>query len=289
MKLVLVHGRAQEGKDPVPLKKLWVDTLKLGLAKSGLTLPINENDIIFPFYGDKLDELVTRLNQPMENVIARGNAVPNKDAVFFNDFLMEIAANSNISAEEIQTNNPGFITEKGPLNWGWVQAILRTIDKRQKWGEWAIKKFTYDVFLYLTLNGIKDEINKIVKQSIPSEPCVVVAHSLGTIVSYNILRDNADLKVARFITVGSPLGLHSVKKYLKTPILMPESIEYGWFNAFDDRDVVALNPLNKIYFDLVPAIDNKRDVNNQTDNRHGIEGYLNDEKVAKEIYAALVD
>ncbi len=287
MKIVLVHGRAQEGKNPVALKKLWVDTLKIGLAKSGLVLPIEDNDIIFPFYGDKLDELARAFNQPLEEIIKKGGPFLAKHSLFLHDFLMEIAENANISIAEIQSNFSENIVEKGPLNWAWVQAILRAIDRKEGWSELAIKKFTYDVFLYLTIHGVRNSINEIVINSIPDEPFIIVGHSLGTIVTYNILRDNNNLKVARYVTIGSPLGLDAVKKYLKTPILMPQCTKGKWLNAFDKRDVVALNPLDKLHFDVDPPVVNKNDVDNQTGNRHGIEGYLNDKVIAGEIYSAL--
>ena len=122
-----------------------------------------------------------------------------------------------------------------------------------------------------------------------SEPCVVVGHSLGSIVSYNILRETSTINAFKFITVGSPLGINAVKKYLKTPIKMPDSVKNGWFNGYDERDVVALKPLNKEYFNITPSIKNKNDVDNHTSNRHGIEGYLNDKDIAREIYNALTN
>jgi hypothetical protein len=107
------------------------------------------------------------------------------------------------------------------------------------------------------------------------------------VVSYNILRDHSDSKVRKFITIGSPLGLNSVRKYLKVPLRMPVCVENGWFNAYDKRDVVSLNPLDQTHFNVSPPIVNKSHVENGTSNRHGIEGYLNDEEVAREIYEAL--
>ena len=45
---------------------------------------------------------------------------------------------------------------------------------------------------------------------------------------------------------------------------------------------VALNSLDKIYFTIDPAvIENKDEVLNYTDNKLGIEGYLDDKIVAK--------
>lgn len=288
MKLIFIHGRAQGGKDKDILRKIWIETLKKGLEKSGLTLPIAEENILFPYYGDLLDGLVDEFNKPVEEIIKKGNETQSKDARFFHDFLKEVAENANISTEEIERENLNEITEKGPLNWEWVQSILKAIDKNSKWSESSIKKFTYDVFLYLTIPAIKEEINNEVIKVFSNEPCVVVGHSLGSIVGYNILRDMSNLSVCKYITVGSPLGVNAVKKHLKSPIKMPESVKNGWYNAYDDRDVVSLNPLNNKYFDISPSIKNNRDVRNQTDNRHGIEGYLNDKNVAKEIYDALI-
>ena len=63
----------------------------------------------------------------------------------------------------------------------------------------------------------------------------------------------------------------------------------NWFNAMDKRDVVALYPLDSVHFPINPVTENKTDVQNETENRHGISGYLNDKEVAKRIYEALVD
>jgi hypothetical protein len=60
-----------------------------------------------------------------------------------------------------------------------------------------------------------------------------------------------------------------------------------WFNAMDQRDVVALYPLNKKNFGIDPEVENKTNVLNHTRNRHGIAGYLDDEEVAKRIHDAL--
>jgi hypothetical protein len=290
MNLIFVHGRAQGEFDEKDLRDEWIATLKQGLAKSGLMLPIPEENIKFPYYGKLLDQLVIDYDTPVKEIVQKGAAgQETKDARFIHDLLKEVADNANISNEQIAEENPELVTEKSPLNWGWVQAILRAIDTHTPWGESSIKQFTYDVFLYLTINEIKNEINRKVKKALNDEPCVVVGHSLGTVVSYNLLRDIDSLKICKFITVGSPLGLNAVKRYLRTPIMMPKSVKNGWFNAYDDRDVVALNALDESHFNIDPAIENKSNVKNHTDNRHGIKGYLDDKDVAKQIYDALIN
>jgi len=287
MKLVFIHGRGQQKIDKNDLKEVWISTLKKGLDKSGLSLPKNIK-IEFPYYGDLLEELSnSSANKKLaENIIARGeeNYV---EASFYYDLVTEIAENADITGEDIEKNYVPNMKEKGPLNWGWVQAILTTLDQTFL-GSWSIEKFTNDVFLYLTKPGIQNKINEYVSESLDGEKCVVVGHSLGSIVGFNILRKKKDAFVTKYVTVGSPLGLEAIKSKLESPILMPESIIEGkWFNAYDDRDCVALNPLNKKHFNVEPAIVNKSNVNNETKNRHGIIGYLNDSEVAKVIYDAL--
>jgi hypothetical protein len=51
--------------------------------------------------------------------------------------------------------------------------------------------------------------------------------------------------------------------------------------------VVALYPLDADNFPVDPAVENHNGVLNSTDNRHGIDGYLDDQKVASRIATAL--
>ena len=78
------------------------------------------------------------------------------------------------------------------------------------------------------------------------------------------------------------VDLRGVKRCLSTPLRSPACVHH-WFNAYDDRDVVALSALDTRGFNVTPAIENKRDVMNFTNNRHGITGYLADPVVAAKI------
>ena len=53
MKLLLVHGRSQQGKDPDTLCDTWMDSLRKGCAANNDTLP-DALDIGFPFYVDSV-------------------------------------------------------------------------------------------------------------------------------------------------------------------------------------------------------------------------------------------
>jgi hypothetical protein len=285
MRLVLIHGRAQEGKDSVALQATWEQALDRGFLNAGLTRP-PDLEIRFPYYGDTLDELTRQLDTPLVvDVVERGAAPDEDEAAFRGELLAELAGNAGLSDDDIRRNFEGGIAERGPLNWKWVHAILRTLDRSQRLGDLALDTFTRDVYIYLTKRAVRRHIDAAIKAYLDDDPCVVVGHSLGSVVGYNVLRDHPGA-VHRYVTVGSPLGLEAIKRRLTAPLAMPVTTR-SWHNALDVRDVVSLRPLDDSHFPITPAIVNHTGVDNHTDNRHGIVGYLPDRWVARAIYEAL--
>lgn len=289
--LLLIHGRSQENKDATELKAQWVDALKQGLAKNNLDLPISDADIRFPYYGQTLFDLVR--NRPADEVaevIVRGEDVNENEALFVREVLIEIQKQASISDEQVQVLAGESIRERGPLNWKWVRAILTALDTRVPGASSAsISLVTRDVYLYLRNPGFQNIVDNGIRSAVSAGvETVVVGHSLGAVASYSLLRrDGASLgwKVPFFVTLGAPLAVTAIKDALK-PINHPACVS-KWFNAMDSRDIVALYPLDATHFAVTPAIENKTDVDNFTENRHGISGYLSDAVVAKRIYDAL--
>ena len=285
MKLVFIHGRAQEGKDPVALQAVWEDAFDEGLSNAELSRPPGL-EIGFPYYGDTLDTLVEQFEAPLvADVAERGAEQDDDEAAFRGEFLAEIAEGAGVSNDDIEACFEGDVAqERGVMNWRWVHAILKALDRSKKIGEVALDAFTRDVYLYLTKKAVRRRIDEIVAPHVTGEPCVVVGHSLGSVVGYNVLRDTRN-SVVRYVTVGSPLGVKAVKSRLET-IEMPASTT-TWYNARDKDDVVSLYPLTHENFAISPEVENYNSVDNKTDNQHGIVGYLPDPWVARAIHGAL--
>jgi hypothetical protein len=282
MKLVMIHGRAQGGRNPVTVKKEWLDALTYGCARATVELP-KATTVEFPYFGDDLDRLVAQLDVPLgSDANAKGTA-NDAERGFRGDMLEDLARNVGLTRADVEREYAGSPVQKGVENWEWVQAILRAVDRVPGVNSATIDLLTRDVFAYLSYPGVRAKIDAIVAASIGSEPCVVLAHSLGTIVAYNVLgKRDPRPEVLRLVTVGSPLGIRAIKQHLAAPLGSPPCVG-NWFNAYDDRDVVALVPLDTKNFDVAPPIENKSDVMNFTDNRHGIAGYLADPVVAAKI------
>jgi hypothetical protein len=231
------------------------------------------------------------------DVIVRGADADAEEQRFTRAIMEEIRQQVGITEAQLAEVAGQDVVERGPLNWEWFQGFLRAVDRHVPFGSGAsIALFTRDVYRYLKHPAIRDTIDGGVAAAFtPGVETVVVAHSLGTVVAYNLLRHMGHVrgwKVPLFVTLGSPLAVNEIRRTLKQagPLRVPECAA-RWHNAMDERDVVALYPLNTAHFPIAPpepAIENRNDVRNRTRNRHGITGYLDDAAVARLIHDALV-
>ena len=286
-RLVLIHGRAQGGQDPATLQAAWMEALARGCAALNKTMPDNLT-IVFPFYGDILDRFVSAAGIPLTaDIQARGTGGDNDFLAFQADVAQAMRVKAGITDDQVAAEYSDNPKPRGPLNWQWVQAIIRAIDLHGGGlSQAAIEEVLRDVFLYTTRAGVRDAIDDVVKAHLTEEPTIVIAHSLGTVVAYNVLRsDPRPLQVPLLVTVGCPLGIRAIRDQL-VPVRSPKAV-HSWYNAYDPRDVVALYPLDGSNFPVHPAITNNGTVKNHTDNRHGIDGYLDDPNVAQQLLDAL--
>lgn len=290
MRVLFVHGRGQARKDPSRLKDEWVRSLRSGFELADLTWPAKV-EFDFPYYGDVLDDFVRSAKLPAPAEVAeKGPGAEPQFERFMQEVLGEFQrARPELSDAAVAAEMPAEeVGEKGVQNWRWVLAIARLVDRR--WGAAAgftIETFLKDVYLYVNNRHVANGINAIIANQLTDEPTVVVGHSLGSIASYNLV--NAAEKagqhnIMKHVTVGSPLGIAAISSKLGVPQNLAAR---GWFNAFDPQDIVALNPLDQVHFPTTPPIENHGDVNNDTQNQHGISAYLEDSLTATAIATAL--
>jgi hypothetical protein len=292
-RLVFVHGRSQEHKDAAALKGEWLTALRFGLAKTNLDLPIPESSVRLPYYGQTLRDLVDGVaSDRVADVLVRSGLTggdPEEDAMA-RQIVAEIREHAGLTDEQLDEVAGIGMAARAPSDPEWVRCVLRAIDRYVPFGSGgAVALFTRDVFRYLRNPGMRDEIEAGVRRALePAVPTVVVGHSLGSVVAYNLLRREgatAGWEVPLFVTVGSPLAVTAIKRSL-APIHYPTRLG-DWYNALDKRDIVALRPLTPSQFPVERTIENYTDVQNPTTNRHGISGYLEDEVVARRIHTAL--
>ena len=296
MKIVFVHGRSQENKIQAALQDEWLQAAIRGVATAGLaSLPeLATASVSLPYYGDLLIDLTEKAGQEaFKTLMDRGAAAaapPAAEQEFTQQIVLEMAKAKGISAEQISAESGGGVVERDIQNWPAVLAALRLLDRLPKVGQSSIELFTRDVWYYLTRKGLRLQIDAVVDAAIPkNEPCVVVAHSLGTIVAYNLLMNrNKRSNIKALITIGSPLGIEAIWSRLPSdspPRKAPEGVG-SWFNARDAQDTVALYELSADVYRGNPVVTNYSGVKNSSDNQHGIVQYLEDGSIAKAIHEA---
>lgn len=286
MRLVFIHGRAQGERTEAELLQEWGAGFDAGLQNAGLSRP-HGLEIALPFYGKLLDALTAKAADRLVSIIERGEAGTNDSAGEFEALLLRrIAEGAKITEADIMSEFKPGVVDRGPQHWEWVQALGRAISRKLPWvAEFSISKFTADVHAYISNMAIRRRIHDIVRPAIPDEPCVVLAHSLGSIVGYWLLTELADpAQIKLFVTVGSPLGIDVIRDKLPT-VGVPKGVQH-WLNAVDERDPIALfSRLDRDTF--APDIENITDLHNPEDYPHGIRGYLSDVTVARRLHAAL--
>jgi hypothetical protein len=282
VRLVFVHGRDQQGKDPQDLREIWLRALEEGLAKEGLP-GLTNVEVVLPYYGDTLADIVSKLHDaPPSDLRTKGDAgLVDRVNEAQNEILRELLGPEDLVAPD------GQIRSKGLQNTKLALAAARLADA-SPFRQNLLKRFTEDVAIYLTVDRVGKVVDDIVNDAIGTQPCVVVGHSLGSVVAYRVLRDmGARANALKFVTIGSPLGLTAIRKRLIPPALQHPAGVKSWFNAYDTRDIVSLYPLDATTWPIKPSITNCSSVSNHTNNRHSINGYLDDAVVARAIHEGL--
>jgi hypothetical protein len=284
MRLVLIHGRAQDGRCAADIHAEWMPALERGCDAAGTALP-PDLDVRVPYYGDILAALVVRPADYSASALPRGDSEPPDE--FEASVILALARGAGIRDTDIAAETHEEAVERGPQSWSWVQAAGRLLSRRYPWlGELLMRELTADVNAYMTQPDVCASVNERISIEIGAEPVVVVGHSLGSIVGYwTLTKFSRPLIVPLFVTLGSPLGIDIIKARLPRPLGMPPPVQH-WFNAADERDPVAL--VSRLDRDHFPAnIENASDIHNPKSNPHAIVGYLSDPLIAERIAKAV--
>lgn len=135
----------------------------------------------------------------------------------------------------------------------------------------------------------KERIRQRLRQALDAVagPGVVVTHSLGTVIAYDVLREQrfADRTVPLLVTLGSPLGYTEIQDVVTKPLQLPAPVRL-WANFADPLDVIALDSTLADEFQGTPRIIDAR-VDNPAPNNHAACGYLGASRVRSTVTAAL--
>ncbi len=255
MRLVLVHGINQQGKDPQHLKHAWIQDLESGLGRPGA---FDAVDIELPFYGDAL----------------QAAAADIKPADIVEEQQRQAAGAAGAVAVE-----QGFPMSRR------INAIVSLLEKISPWrGDLAVRLLS-QAYQYLRKPHVASAVDAKVRPALARGPAVVVAHSLGTVVSFKLMRELAGAGAAPdvplYVTCGSPLTLSTVQRAVQPPFATPQRVA-RWLNVRDPDDFISLD--RSLVPPLYPGpIENRSDFENPGEDAHAIPGYLSYAPLARAV------
>ncbi|WP_454042543.1 hypothetical protein [Cellulosimicrobium sp. Marseille-Q8652] len=313
-RLVLLHGRDNQGLDAEELERTWRTVLSAGLAAAGRPGAVADDDASFVYYGDTLAALVRGDGSPppvtvhavpaipgarrdRTDVDARGVAdLPEDELRFLESVASEVLRAAGVDDAEVAavaradgavtprggdvSGAPGVLEELG----GWVNALLSALDAHVPGLSSAVLVLLVrDVWAYLHDADVRRVIDDAVAAAMPTdEPAVVVGHSFGSVVAYSVLREHPAARrwdVPLLLTLGAPLAVRAVRDALaaRAPLRVPAEVD-RWVAVRDRRDPLAFHGLGPGAFPLAPGSPpiEELEVHNDAPGRHAAAVLLDD-------------
>jgi hypothetical protein len=278
--IIGVHGIMNQQLGRHQLIDDWGPALADGLERAaGHRVPIPDLDIVF--YGD--------LFLPEDPRGGKGTGgefteLTPDDADALSPFAEEVAGpltSGPVPDEEPPTKGRTSV----PLP---LQPILRTLDRRfgSRKSSLLFLGELKQVRRYLLDPPIKAEADKRAEEVIGDGGRVVIGHSLGSVVAFEFVRQHPDYPVDLLLTLGSPLGLRTVRELMPDPgyggDLLPSNVA-RWVSLRDPRDPVACaGDLSRFW----PGVSDDPTVNNQGD-AHAVGRYLGKRQAGTAVLRAL--
>ena len=284
MRMILVHGISQEGKSSDLILSEWLTVLRAVYAAQGIDPLGKLSRIQAPFYGDHLARLSASHVSSAAIALGTGDAFDDFDE-FAVEALEAMAGRMGVTRVQIEQENDELVIAQGAgAHKTWIKAIARAIEKVSPLHGTLALRVLGQAHAYIRNQHVHDEVNALVRPAFDDdEPIIVVSHSLGTIVAYSLLREFAKHGKPRqcplLVTLGSPLGINSVRKGFAPPRIVPPRVS-RWVNGADPEDFVALRAALGPP-DFPAEIINFPDIENGYENPHSIAGYLRDARIAK--------
>jgi hypothetical protein len=278
--IVGVHGIFQGRKTSEVLGQEWSRTLTVGLRQvvPGASSP----QIVVPHLsplltapritlcpGDDLDDLDT-LSAEETEFIESG----------LDDLLADLSEGEiDRLAEAAQTlaGLPAFPTRHG-------LRALAAVDGRWRGGGGAALRVLREVHAYLLRPEVGAQVRRRVRAAAHADTSLLLAHSLGSVVAYDLLRRGELPQVTALVTCGSPLAWPTIRRHLADSGTAGADVplpQIKWTNVHDVRDAVtAGRPLGQVW----PQVTDHQVTNPVTD-AHGAAGYLRQEPLVRAVLA----
>lgn len=285
MRLAFIHGINNERQTPVSIESVWWEALERGRNAAGLA-PKPRPEITVAYYADLLAGLTISAAVEMgPSAASTGLAV---------GLLQEYADAAGVTEDELamvaaEMGLPREAVAQGVPHEGWIIAFASVLERLLPTkGKLIARLFLSQAVKYINDKVLAAQIDKKVAAAVfdgKRDPVIVIAHSLGTVVSYRVLANEswATRDVPLFVTLGSPLSLQMFKHILPARGTMPTPPIGCWFNARHKDDFVTLGRGIVEQSIGFQGVEDCTEIVGDDSDRHAIVQYLASPAVAKVI------
>ena len=291
MKIIYIHGMNKQNFSSASLKQRWLSLLKHGLEQSHrqACFAYIKRHVRIPFYGDLL------LRHHLHNVLNASTLMPQDWPHFplrqplksqpspphLHQYLAETCKIPELNIEDALTFNQKlkFITTLSRNTA--LRDFMVLLNYFPHLHDTLIKKFLIETYSYLANARFMQQVHQRIGQRLhDNKSCILIAHSLGSVIAYHYLLLHPELNVQRFITLGSPMAFRVIQEHLPQPMTRPEAIRGDWINFYCSDDFLTAFPLSEPPFQFQPAIINQK-IRTSIYHPHDIDGYIQHPDVIK--------
>ena len=236
-RVVAVHGVGQQLKGTNILHSDWLPALRDGLSLAGFST-FAGRDLKCAFYGD--------LFRPRGVKAGRSPVLGASDLSVECDLPLLLALWAQAARIQPEIDGPrGRTKARAPVS---AQRALCALSRSRFFAGLSERALIGDlkqVSNYLNDEHIRGKVRERVVNSISEETRVLVGHSLGSVIAYEVLASGVCAHVRRFVSLGSPLGIPNLVFDRLDPApcagwgAWPGRLG-AWINISDMGDVVAL-------------------------------------------------
>ena len=224
MKIIFIHGMNQQNYTAHRLKEHWLKVFKLGLKQLHCRVNLRDLHIHMPFYGD----LMTKYQ--LSNQLDLNTLLPKLlTFIYPSIYIISHQHPRNILLLypiSLSPDQPAqSLSERLYLTSQLVKdrvlkEMVVLLNNFPKLHESLIQQFLIETYMYLSNPDFMYEVHqRILKQMHDDEDCIVVAHSLGSVIAYHLLSDPSyQFSVQRFITLASLFLSASYKANFPLPL-----------------------------------------------------------------------
>ena len=210
-RIVLVHGAGNSLWGPASIRARWYPALADGLAWHGIE--VAESEVEVAFYGDLFRKDPERGYDPPLDV---------------REILAKVSALTDSDDHHVD-----------------LDELVKVLSEQH------LDRLLAQAGAYLENDDLRRQTQRRLEDVIGPETEVVVAHSLGTIVSYETLCRHAEWKINGLVTMGSPLGGEMILGLLDPAPRegrgrFPSGVK-SWINIRNSDDPACIRPLPEVY------------------------------------------